>query len=142
MGRDTAILRTGVCGHPPPHGPPYSGRAQNFTYVTDGVASAIDQAVAAAAGKNVAIAGGGTLVREVIKLGLLDELELHVVPVILGDGMRLLDPNLDLESKQAIELTPIRVINTPEVTHIRYRVTGRAALLLDNRGREAEPVSI
>ena len=114
----------------------------SFTYVTDGVASAIDQAVAAAAGKNVAIAGGGTLVREVIKLGLLDELELHVVPVILGDGMRLLDPNLDLESKQAIELTPIRVINTPEVTHIRYRVTGRAALLLDNRGREAEPVSI
>src|SRR5438105_11847477 len=61
----------------------------SFTYVTDGVASAIEQARAAADGKNVAIAGGGTLLRQVIKLGLLDELELHIVPVILGDGLRL-----------------------------------------------------
>ena len=57
-----------------------------FTYVTEGVASAIAQARAAAGGKNVAVAGGGTLLREVIKLGLLDELELHVAPLILGPG--------------------------------------------------------
>ena len=114
----------------------------SFTYVTDGVASAIEQARAAADGKNVAIAGGGTLLRQVIRLGLLDELELHIAPVILGDGMRLLDADLDLGSKEGIELTPVRVIATPDVTHIRYRVNGRAALVLDDRGTAAEPVSV
>src|SRR6478609_11448839 len=61
----------------------------SFTCITAGIPSAVEQARAAANGKNVAIAGGGTLLRQVIKLGLLDELELHVVPVILADGMRL-----------------------------------------------------
>ena len=59
-----------------------------------GIQSAIEQARAAANGKNVAIlAGGGTLLQQVIKLGPLDELELHIVPVILGDAMRLLGPH-------------------------------------------------
>jgi dihydrofolate reductase len=106
----------------------------SFTYVTSGVADAISQARAAANGKNVAIAGGGTLLREVISLGLLDELELHVVPVILGDGMRLLSPELGLGGKEAIELTPARVIATPDVTHVRYKIDGRRPLVLDNRG--------
>jgi dihydrofolate reductase len=106
----------------------------SFTYVTSGVADAISQARAAANGKNVAIAGGGTLLREVIRLGLLDELELHVVPVILGDGMRLLSPELGLGGKEAIELTPARVIATPDVTHVRYQIDGRRPLVLDNRG--------
>jgi dihydrofolate reductase len=111
----------------------------SFTYVTAGIESAIEQARAAANGKNVAIAGGGTLLRQVIKLGLLDELELHVVPVILGAGMRLLSPELGLDSKEGIELTPTRVIATPDVTHIRYTVNGRRPLVLDNRGRDEEP---
>ncbi|MFI6451883.1 dihydrofolate reductase family protein [Streptosporangium amethystogenes] len=106
----------------------------SFTYVTDGIASAVEQARAAAGGKNVAIAGGGTLLLQVIKAGLLDELELHIVPAVLGTGMRLLDAGLDLAEKEAIELTPTRVIHTPEVTHIRYTVNGRAALVLDDRG--------
>jgi dihydrofolate reductase len=114
----------------------------SFTYITDGVARAIERARAAADGKNVAIAGGGTLLRQVIKLGLLDELELHIAPVMLGDGMRLLDADLDLGSKQGIELTPVRVIAAPDVTHIRYRVNGRAALVPDDRGTAAEPVSV
>jgi dihydrofolate reductase len=109
----------------------------SFTYVTDGIASAIDQARAAAGGKHVAIAGGGTLLRQVIKLGLVDELELHIAPVILGDGMRLLDRDLDLDSHEGIELTPIRVIATPDVTHLRYQVNGRAALVPDDRGTAA-----
>ena len=108
----------------------------SFTYITAGIPSAIEQARAAANGKNVAIAGGGTLLRQVIKLGLLDELELHVVPVILADGMRLLGPDLTLDSKEAIELTPSRVIATPDVTHVRYQVNGRRPLVLDNRGRD------
>jgi dihydrofolate reductase len=113
-----------------------------FTYVTDGVASAIAQARAAAGGKNVAVAGGGALLREVIKLGLLDELELHVAPVILGAGMRLLDANLNLGDKEGIELAPIRVINTPDATHSRYRVNGQATLVPDYRSMTAELASI
>jgi len=106
----------------------------SFTYVTDGVASAVEQARAAAGGRNVAVAGGGTLLRQVLNEGLLGELELHIVPVVLGDGMRLLDASLDLAEKEAFELTPIRVVHTPEVTHIRYAVNGRAGLVLDDRG--------
>jgi dihydrofolate reductase len=105
----------------------------SFTYVTQGIANAIEQARAVADGKNVAVAGGGTLLRQVLKLGLLDELELHIVPVILGEGMRLLDSDIDLAPKEGIELTPMRVVNTPEVTHIRYKVAGRAPLGVDYR---------
>jgi dihydrofolate reductase len=113
----------------------------SFTYITAGIASAIERARAAADGKNVAIAGGGTLLRQVIKLGLVDELELHIVPVILGSGMRLLGPELGLHGKEGIELTPTRVIATTDVTHIRYKVHGRRALVLDNRGRDGEPAT-
>ena len=114
----------------------------SFTYVTEGVASAIDQARAVAGGKNVAVAGGGTLLREVIKLGLLDELELHIAPVILGDGMRLLDADLNLDRKEGIELTPLRVISSEDVTHLRYKVNGRAPLVLDYRAGVGEPAAV
>lgn len=111
----------------------------SFTFVTDGVAKAIDQARAVADGKNVAIAGGGSFVRQVLKAGLLDELELHVVPVVLGAGLRLLDSDLDLGDKEAIELTTTRVVHTPQVTHIKSTVTGRAPLVLDDRGSGGGP---
>jgi dihydrofolate reductase len=116
----------------------------SFTFVTDGVESAVEQARAAAAavGKNVAVSGGGRLLRQVLQLGLLDQLELHIVPVVLGDGMRLLDPDIGLDDMEAIELDPSRVIATPEATHIRYDVTGRAPLVLDDRGRSGERVEV
>jgi dihydrofolate reductase len=114
----------------------------SFTYVTDGIKSAIEQARAAANGKNVALAGGGTLVRQALSEGLIDELELHIVPAVLGNGMRLLDADLDLGDKEAIELAPTRVVHTPEVTHIRYQVNGREALVLDDRGRNEESASV
>lgn len=110
------------------------GGGTSFTYVTDGIVSAIDQARAVANGKNVAIAGGGSLVRQVLDAGLLDELELHICPVVLGGGLRLLEPDLDLGDKEAIELSLARVVHTPQVTHIRYTVDGRAPLVLDDRG--------
>ena len=94
----------------------------------------MEQAHAAAKGKNVAVAGGGSLVRQVLKAGLLDELELHIAPVVLGAGMRLFNADLELADNEAIELTPTRVVHTPEVTHIRYTLNGRAALVLDDRG--------
>ena len=110
----------------------------SFTYVTDGLQSAIEQARAVANGKNVALAGGGTLVRQALGAGLIDQLELHVVPTVLGTGMRLLDADLNLGGTEAIELSPTRVVPTPEVTHIRYTVHGREGLVLDNRGRDDE----
>jgi riboflavin biosynthesis pyrimidine reductase len=99
----------------------------------------------AAGGKDVAVAGGGTLLRQVLAAGLLDELELHIAPVLLGDGMRLFGAGpgaapgagLGLDTHEGIELTPVRVVETPEVTHIRYAVGGRAKLELDDRGSGA-----
>jgi dihydrofolate reductase len=104
----------------------------SFTFVTDGLEAAIERARAAAGEKEVALAGGGSLVRDALAAGLLDELELHIVPVILGDGQRLLD--VDLGAREGIELVAERTIATPEVTHIRYRIAGRAPLVLDDRG--------
>jgi dihydrofolate reductase len=111
-------------------------RGTSFTFVTEGVEQAIQLARAAADGKNVAVAGGGTLLRQVLRAGLLDELELHIVPVLLGDGLRLFDAGLGLADDEGIELTPLRVVDTPKLTHIRYAVNGRAKLELDNRGRD------
>ena len=83
---------------------------------------------------NTGARNGGTLLRQVLAAGLLDELELHIAPVLLGDGMRLFDASLGLDTREGIELTPVRVIETPEVTHIRYTVGSRAKLELDDRG--------
>jgi dihydrofolate reductase len=87
-----------------------------FTFVTDGIESALEQARAAAGDKDVAIAGGASAVRQYLAAGLLDELYLHVVPVVLGSGERLLedvgDPTLE----------PVKVVASPAVTHVKYRV--------------------
>jgi dihydrofolate reductase len=103
----------------------------SFTFVTDGVDSAIEQARAAANGRDVAISGGGNLLRQVIRDGLMDQLELHISPVLIGDGMRL----FDTAHHDAVELTPTRVVDTPDVSHIRYKVNGPSTLVIDDRGR-------
>jgi len=117
----------------------------SFTFVTDGIERAVAMAREAAGGKDVAVAGGGTLLRQVLAAGLLDELELHIAPVLIGDGMRLFGAgsgagagaSLGLDTHEGIELTPVRVVETPEVTHIRYAVGDRAKLELDDRGSGA-----
>jgi dihydrofolate reductase len=106
----------------------------SFTFVTEGIERAVELAKAAAGGKDVAIAGGGTLLRHAIRSGLVDQLELHIAPVLLGDGLRLFDASLGLGPDEGIELTPTRVVETPEVTHIRYAVAGRSTIELDHRG--------
>lgn len=109
----------------------------SFTFVTDGLNNAVAQARAAANGKDVAISGGGSLLRQVIKAGLLDQLDLHICPVVLGGGMRLFDQaGLELADDEGLELTPTRIIDTPDVTHIRYQLNGRSKLVLDDRGRD------
>ena len=89
-----------------------------FHFVTDGIESALGQATEAAAGKDVNVGGGASVVQQYLEAGLLDELQLHVVPVLLGAGERLLD-NLDGAD---IGLECAGVIDAPGVTHLSYRV--------------------
>jgi dihydrofolate reductase len=87
-----------------------------FTFVTGGVESALEQARAATGGKDVAVAGGANVVQQCLRAGLLDELQVHIAPVLLGRGVRLFDGG----EQANLEIT--RVVDSPTVTHIRYRV--------------------
>jgi dihydrofolate reductase len=89
----------------------------DYTYVTDGIESAVAQATAAADGKDISLMGSEP-VQQALRAGLLDEFELIVVPVLLGGGVRLLDRIGD----QAIQLEKMFVVDTPDVTHMHYRV--------------------
>src|SRR5690349_21579005 len=123
------------------HRDPFERRGgTSFTFVTDGLERAVELAREAAGGKDVAVAGGGEVVRQVLTAGLLEQLELHIAPVLLGDGQRLFDPGLGLGADDGIELVPARVVAAPDVTHIRYTVAGRSKLVLDDRGASGELV--
>ncbi|TCN44115.1 dihydrofolate reductase [Kribbella orskensis] len=102
----------------PSHRPPGPSVANypKVTYVSDGIASAMAQAKAAAGDKFVLVHGAYTAQRA-LEAGVLDELQIHQVPVLFGEGLRLFDV---LPSR--IELDIVRVIDTPDATHIRYRV--------------------
>jgi dihydrofolate reductase len=86
------------------------------TYVTDGIASAMAQAKAAAGDRNVMVHGAYTAQRA-LEAAVLDELEIHQIPVLFGGGRRLFEV---LPSR--VELEIVRVIDTPQATHIHYRV--------------------
>lgn len=88
-----------------------------FTFVTDGIESALDQARVAAGEKDVFIGGGADAINQYLNAGLLDELELHVVPMLLGGGSRLFDG-----VRQDVELELLRAVEGPGVTHLKYRV--------------------
>jgi len=88
-----------------------------FNFVTDGIEAALEQARAAAGEKNVAIAGGANVVQQFLKAGLLDEMQIHVAPVLLGGGVRLFE-----DRAQQGEVEATRVVQSPAVTHLRYRV--------------------
>jgi len=103
----------------PSHRPPGPAARWGYplvTYVTDGIESAMAQAKAAAGDRNVQVRGAYTAQRA-LEAGVLDEVQIHLIPVLLGQGRRLFDV-LSTE----IELEVIRVIDTAEATHIRYRV--------------------
>jgi dihydrofolate reductase len=89
-----------------------------FTFVTEGIESALEQAKAAAGDKNVNIAGGADTVQQFIRAGLLDELEIHLAPLLFGEGIRLFDKM----GPEHIELENMRVVTSPRVTHLRFRV--------------------
>ena len=89
-----------------------------YTFVTDGIESALQQAKAAAGNKDIMVAGGARVIQQYLKAGMLDEIHLTLVPVLLGEGIRLFE-NIGTEH---IELEKISVIEAPGVTHLRFRV--------------------
>jgi dihydrofolate reductase len=130
MGRRMFDVGEGLWGDTPPfHGPVYVVTHQarqpvskdggtTFFFVTEGVESAVDQAQAAAGDQDVWVAGGANVIQQSLKAGLLDELQLHLIPVLLGDGRRLFDQR-DLAR---LEMACQRVVNSPGVTHLQFEV--------------------
>jgi dihydrofolate reductase len=87
-----------------------------FTFVTDGIESALRQAREAAGDKNVWVMGGANIAQQYIKAGLLDELQITIAPMLLGEGLRL------FEHTGAVKLQHVSVVQTPAATHITYKV--------------------
>ncbi len=114
-------------GHPPGEGPcfivthsapqEWVKEGSPFTFVTDGIESAVEKAKKAAGDRNVAVASA-SIAQQCIKAGLLDEIHIDLAPVLLGGGVRLFE-HLGTEP---IELESIRVVDTPGVTHLGFRV--------------------
>ena len=88
-----------------------------FYFVTEGIGEALSEAAAVAGDRDVVVAGGASAVRQCLAAGQLDELYLHIVPILLGDGKRL------LEDAGEREFEPLEVVHSPAVTHVKYRVT-------------------
>jgi len=88
-----------------------------FTFVTEGIDRALEMACEAAAGEDVALAGGAEAIQQYLAAGLLDELTLSVPPILLGGGARLFD-----ERAAKAKLEPVEVLEGPDATHLRYRV--------------------
>jgi dihydrofolate reductase len=103
----------------PSHRPPPPAARWGYplvTYVPDGIESAMAQARKAAGDKDVQVRGAN-VAQGALEAGVLDEIQLHQIPVLLGQGRRLFDVLPEL-----IELDIVRVIDTPDATHVRYRV--------------------
>ena len=86
-----------------------------FTFVTDGIEAALDLARRAAGGRDVTLAGGANAAQQYLKAGLVDEMEIHLVPLLLGSGERLFDGVAGLS-----ELRLIRTVAAPDVTHLKF----------------------
>jgi dihydrofolate reductase len=97
---------------------PITRGATTYTFV-DGIEQAIRQAQDAAGGRDVQVAGGGDVAQQALNAGLLDELLIHVAPMLLGGGVRLFD-----EARPEVDVEIARVVASEGVTHLSYRVRG------------------
>jgi dihydrofolate reductase len=88
-----------------------------YTFVTDGLESALKQASAVAGDRDVSIMGGADIGRQYIAAGLVDEISIHLVPVLFGAGTRMFDDRTDHVRLEAVDVVP-----TPAATHLRYRI--------------------
>lgn len=93
--------------------------ATTFTFVTEGVAAAVAAARAAAGDADVMVGGGPATIDQALRAGVLEQLDLHIVPVLLGGGSRLF---ADVGDVSGLRLEQVRAIEAPGVTHLRYRV--------------------
>jgi dihydrofolate reductase len=89
-----------------------------FTFVTDGIQGALARARAAAGDRDVRVAGGANVIQQFIKAGVIDELTIHLAPVLLGEGVRL----FDLIGAGDLPLEQLEVVASSRVAHVRYRV--------------------
>jgi dihydrofolate reductase len=89
-----------------------------FTFVTEGIERALEQARAAAGDKDISVGGGANVIQQFLIVGLLDEIQIHLVPILLSGGTRLFD---NIGPRQ-IAMERTRVIESPGVTHLRYRI--------------------
>jgi dihydrofolate reductase len=89
-----------------------------YTFVTGGLEAALEGARTVAGDRDVGIWGGANIIRQCLKAGLLDELQIHLVPILLGDGVRLFEG----VGGERIELERVRTIETPAATHLRFQV--------------------
>ena len=92
-----------------------------YTFVTDGLESALDQARAVAEGRTITVMGGADIGRQFIAAGLVDELSLHVAPLLFGSGTAMFE-GLDIGH---VQLELLDCVSMPETVHLRYRVPGR-----------------
>ena len=127
MGREEALERAGgattrpsitrcSCSPITPRAPLELEGGTTFTFVTDGIEAALEQARRAAGGQDVALAGGARAAQQYLAAGLVDEMEIHLVPTLLGSGERLFDGvGVDLHG---LEL--VRTVATPAVTHLKF----------------------
>jgi dihydrofolate reductase len=90
----------------------------SFTFVTDGIESALEQAKEAAGGQDVSLGGGAEIAQQYLAVGLIDEMLINVVPILLGSGTRLWE---NLGDVSAIGLEQVRVVDAPGVAHLLYR---------------------
>jgi dihydrofolate reductase len=100
-----------------PRGPMAFANGTVFTFV-DGVEAAVEQAREAANGKDVRVGGGGSVAAQALRAGLLDRIDLHIAPLLLGRGVKLFD---------GVDATALEIVETlasPRVTHVSYRVGG------------------
>jgi dihydrofolate reductase len=89
-----------------------------YTFVTGGIAAALDQAKTVAGKRDVTVMGGANIGQQYLAAGLVDEISLHLVPVLFGAGTRMFDHL----GEQHIKLEPISVLSTPTAIHARYRI--------------------
>lgn len=89
-----------------------------FIFVTEGIRAALEMAQRAAAGKDVMVGGSATVANQYLAAGLLDQIDIHLVPVFLGEGLRVFDD----AALAKITFEQVRVIEAPGVTHLRFRV--------------------
>ena len=130
MGKQMFDVGVEPWGDPPPFGMPvfivtHEAReplpmqgGTTYTFVTDGLEAALELARAAAGDRDVGIWGGANIMRQYLKAGLLDEMQLHLIPILLGDGIRLFE-GLDPEG---IQLRRTSSIETPGATDFRFEV--------------------